>query len=118
MNPNSRTIITDKDQILKIIKKRRNKRRFRVFHTKGIKCVQCGVEINKILFWTDPYGNQSVDFIHEFPDKSFVFMTVDHIYPLSLGGVRSIENEQPMCSKCNNLKGNQPQLLVEKDLTN
>ncbi len=26
-------------------------------------------------------------------------------------GVRGIENEQPMCSKCNTLKGNQPQLL-------
>jgi 5-methylcytosine-specific restriction endonuclease McrA len=31
--------------------------------------------------------------------------TVDHVIPLALGGPNTIENVQPLCSACNNLKG-------------
>lgn len=39
--------------------------------------------------------------------------TIDHIEPLSKGGSRgSIQNWAPMCSKCNNNKGNSSVLMA------
>jgi 5-methylcytosine-specific restriction endonuclease McrA len=32
-------------------------------------------------------------------------LSVDHIVPLSLGGSNAIENVQPLCEMCNNIKG-------------
>jgi len=33
-------------------------------------------------------------------------MTVDHIVPKSKGGLRTLDNLQPMCENCNVKKGN------------
>jgi 5-methylcytosine-specific restriction endonuclease McrA len=32
-------------------------------------------------------------------------LTVDHVVPLALGGTNTIENIQPLCSRCNGIKG-------------
>jgi 5-methylcytosine-specific restriction endonuclease McrA len=37
--------------------------------------------------------------------KTDVKLTVDHVNPIKLGGVNSIENIQPLCKHCNSSKG-------------
>jgi 5-methylcytosine-specific restriction endonuclease McrA len=106
------TIVKEKEDILNIIKKKRNQRRFRVFHNKGLACVEWGVEINDSIYRKETYGKKHWDLVHMFPNKATVLMTIDHIYPLCLGGKRELNNEQPMCELCNAKKDNKPYALV------
>lgn len=78
--------------------------RLRVFWIFGTKCVSCpreGTQLVKLQHKT----------IEEFrPVDVFtsrmVLMTVDHIVPKSMGGGNTLDNMQPMCVHCNNVKSN------------
>jgi len=39
------------------------------------------------------------------PDNPRLWLTVDHIYPLSWGGCHDISNVRPVCKSCNSAKG-------------
>lgn len=77
------------------------------FKSKGTVCRGCGIIGSKIYkektkkdkrFHLNLYAINSSG--HE------VLMTKDHIIPKSLGGKNHITNLQPMCTNCNNKKGN------------
>jgi 5-methylcytosine-specific restriction endonuclease McrA len=46
------------------------------------------------------YGNRCLSC-----GRTDVKLTVDHVIPLKLGGVNTIENLQPLCKNCNSSKG-------------
>jgi 5-methylcytosine-specific restriction endonuclease McrA len=48
----------------------------------------------------DYYGNKCLRC-----GRTDVKLTVDHVNPIKLGGVNSIENIQPLCKHCNSSKG-------------
>ena len=54
--------------------------------------------------WTEmcKKNNFECAICHKKPEK----LEQDHIFPLSKGGLHSIENIQPLCGKCNRKKGN------------
>lgn len=77
-------------------------------YLKGTRCVSCGVEgvyfalerviregqaYRLVLYALDKDGNE-------------IQMSSDHIVPVSKGGIGTLENRQPMCSPCNQKKGN------------
>jgi len=52
--------------------------------------------------WTslcDSYGNRCLCC-----GRTDVKLTLDHVIPLKLGGIHSIENAQPLCQSCNSKK--------------
>lgn len=77
--------------------------RLRVFYFFGTTCVACGVTGTQLLkFKHKDLGSIHVDVY----TNNMVLMTVDHITPRSKGGGNTLENLQPMCTRCNNIKGN------------
>jgi len=77
-------------------------RRLKVFHHKGLNCVNCNRKGKYLITARDRNGNIHVDLY----TKTFNLMTVDHIKPKSKGGSYDIENLDPMCSHCNSKKSN------------
>lgn len=84
--------------------------RYQCFAMYGTTCVDCGIEGQYFvmerqggnfetcryhfnLYAVDDFGNE-------------VLMTKDHVIPRSRGGKDILGNYQPMCSACNNKKGN------------
>jgi 5-methylcytosine-specific restriction endonuclease McrA len=71
-------------------------------------CICCGIEGTIINLCK--YKNDDALFFELFAkrefDGVFVKMTIDHVIPLSLGGLDIIENMQTMCYYCNNARGN------------
>lgn len=45
--------------------------------------------------------------------KGSRFMTIDYIIPKSKGGESILENYQPLCARCNKVKGNQTEEEME-----
>jgi hypothetical protein len=81
----------------------RKHHRLRVFYFFGTTCVACDIVGTKLLV----FRHKELGSIHTdvYTDR-MMLMTVDHIIPKSRGGGNTLENLQPMCSKCNNLKDN------------
>lgn len=61
-----------------------------LYISQGGLCACCGKQLH-----IDPDGDKAT------------YMTLDHIFPLSRGGISSMENLQGVCRKCNQEKGNQ-----------
>lgn len=84
-------------------------KRYSVFMKKGTKCVSCGAEGK--FFALEKHKKQKTDRYH-FNLYAFtkngneLLMTKDHIIPKSKGGKNSLINLQPMCTRCDKMKGN------------
>lgn len=78
--------------------------RLRTF-TKGISCVHCGLEGH--FFWVEKQAGPRwhLNLYHQKRSGQLVMITSDHIVPRALGGTSYLENLQPMCRCCNQLKG-------------
>lgn len=80
--------------------------RYQLFATKGIVCVNCGIE-GQYYAKESTNINQGWHFNLYALDENGeeVLMTKDHIFPRSAGGSDSLDNYQPMCIFCNGKKG-------------
>lgn len=76
--------------------------RLRVFYFFGTTCVACGVIGTKLLVLQH---KESGSIHRDVYSNRMQLMTVDHIIPKARGGRNTLENLQPMCSRCNGLKG-------------
>jgi len=77
-----------------------------VFFAKGYKCVSCGIQ-GKFFALENNGGVQngySLKLYALNEEGHEVLMTVDHIIPRAKGGANNLENLQPMCVHCNNIK--------------
>lgn len=73
--------------------------------TKGLSCVDCGIEGSVFYLDIDNGGAAHLN-LYAVVDGKEVMMTSDHIIPKSKGGSdRDLRNRQPMCEPCNRRKG-------------
>lgn len=77
-------------------------RRLKAFFYKGVECVSpnCSCVGTQLIQGLDHSGNLHWDVYTD----DWILMTVDHIIPKSKGGTYDLENLNPMCSHCNNVK--------------
>lgn len=64
------------------------------------KCQSCSLPVDTVFEENNkptPYGYNGI---------SYILMTIDHIYPKSLGGKFELSNLQVLCQPCNNKKSN------------
>lgn len=83
-----------------------NSHRYQVFKLKGVKCVACGIEGSFFAKERTPFTPRYHFNLYAVVDDKEIMMTKDHIIPKSSGGKDQISNYQPMCSPCNQQKGN------------
>jgi 5-methylcytosine-specific restriction endonuclease McrA len=81
--------------------------RYELFATKGIRCVECGIEgsyfaLEKDI--TDSTSKFHLNLYGKDEKGDEVMITKDHILPKSKGGENRLSNYQPMCYKCNQKK--------------
>lgn len=82
--------------------------RLRLFATRGVKCVCCGVEGKFFATEMHKGSKQEVYHFNLYAINQHgheVLMTKDHIIPKSKGGQDLLSNLQTMCCKCNSRKG-------------
>jgi 5-methylcytosine-specific restriction endonuclease McrA len=73
--------------------------KLRVFGRDNWTCVRC--------FWTPPPERIHLQIGTPSEDKGVIYLTLDHIIPLSKGGhPNRLDNLQTMCNVCNREKGN------------
>ena len=80
-----------------------NLKRAKIFHKKGLVCVNCGAVGKFFALETDKGGGLHLD-LYGYIDEEEVLMTIDHIVPKSKGGVNDNINYQTMCKLCNEQK--------------
>ena len=84
--------------------------RLRTFMYKGTDCVSCGAKgayfsVDRCPKEKRLKGQPKIYHMNLRTEDDKI-MTVDHIIPRCKGGRNSIDNAQPMCSNCNQEKGN------------
>lgn len=77
------------------------------FTTKGITCVECGIQAEFFAKekHTEDENRYHLNLYALDEDGEEVLMTKDHVEPSSKGGNDHISNYQPMCEPCNHEKG-------------
>lgn len=84
--------------------------RLQMFQAKGIACVRCPIVgigfVKQKHKEGEPYWHLGL-YGMDAKGKSMM-MTKDHIHPKSKGGRDCLSNFAPMCSKCNEEKGSDP----------
>lgn len=79
--------------------------RIRLFHTKGVTCVTCGIKGSMFILETqNPKVTPHLNLYAFEDDGSLILMTKDHIHPRSKGGADHIDNYNTMCAPCNSAK--------------
>jgi len=87
--------------------------RLNVFKSKGVKCIECGVEGTH--FKLDGFSKADINPHFGLYTDDGTLMTKDHIIPKSKGGSDHINNLQPMCTNCNRKKSN---IVTSRDKRN
>jgi len=82
----------------------RNHHRLRVFAYKGVRCIHCGIEGNKLVKHRQSNGYIHIDIFYWGKNRQML-ITRDHLFPKSKGGSDSLDNLYPMCERCNHKKG-------------
>lgn len=83
-----------------------NSQRYELFKSQGYTCVVCGITANVAVLTKELNGRRAhFDFYYK-KGNNYTLFTKDHIIPKSLGGKNLLSNYQPMCSFCNEEKGN------------
>lgn len=80
--------------------------RYKLFATKGTKCVNCGIEGQ--FFALERHEHDVGHHFNLYAVDAIgqeVLMTKDHIVPKALGGPNNLKNYQTMCVRCNKDKG-------------
>lgn len=76
-----------------------------LFRDKGVICVSCGIVGNIFILEThSPEIAPHLNLYATNDEDKLVLMTKDHIVPKSKGGANSLDNYQPMCTRCNGKK--------------
>lgn len=70
--------------------------RARVFREDGLVCRICGIKGHRRPFGKGGYGY--------YTDIENVYMSIDHIVPVSKGGTNERSNLRVLCTRCNSKK--------------
>ena len=92
--------------------------RYELFYKKGIACVNCNIVGSFFAKENNPKMGWHLNLYGINKEGDEVLMTKDHIIPKSKGGADELVNYQPMCVKCNSLKGDKmpSEFIINKDV--
>lgn len=79
-------------------------RRLYVFKTKGLKCINCGIQGQHFAIERFPTSETYHLNLYAVKNEIEILMTRDHVWARGLGGSNSIHNQVTMCAMCNRQK--------------